>query len=77
MGYEAKSWEDLKLLSDEELIKDYDLRADKTIVGINYYLEELRHRDIDRQTSAMLEYTKEIKYMTIVVTIATIINIFF
>lgn len=66
---------ELRQLSDEELIKRHDKEASRTEVGINHYLTELARRDQDRATLAMLEYTRQIKRMTLVMTIATVVNL--
>ena len=64
----------LRSISDEELIRLHDYKAQSTEVGTNHYLTELHRRDQNRATDAMLRYTKQLTWMTIVITIATIIN---
>lgn len=66
--------QELRALSDEELVRRHDQRAKHTVVGVNHYLAELARRDQDRQTSAMLQYTQQIKRLTVVVTAATVLN---
>ena len=42
----SEAYKDLKKLSREELIKKHDAAAEHTQVGVNYYLAELRHREL-------------------------------
>lgn len=73
----SESLRELRLLSDDELIKRHDEHAQHTQVGINHYLAELSRRDLDRQTQAMLRYTWWITIMTGVMLLLTLINVFF
>lgn len=66
---------ELRALSDEEVIARHDKLAEQTVVGTLHYLNEIARRDQDRQTQAMLRYTQWITYMTIIMTIATILNL--
>lgn len=59
----------LKATFDDELVRLHDESAGRTAnIGINYYLDELRHRAIARQT-------RTITRLTWVVTAATIVNV--
>ena len=40
----ARTWAELKNLSEDELIAEHDDLAGHTDVGLNFYLEELRYR---------------------------------
>lgn len=68
----------LRSLSDEELIREHDEYV-TTHTGIytdvRYYLDELARRESSAQQGAMLGYTKQIRCMTVIVTIATIVNV--
>lgn len=66
---------ELRSISDAELIDIYDQKAKHTDVGTKFYLDELSRRAQDRQTEQMLRYTRSVKRMTWVITVATIINI--
>lgn len=72
----AASLAKLRAMSNDELIKNHDETAKHNDVGVSYYLEELARRDQERQTKAMLRYTRWIIAMTVVMTIATVINVF-
>ena len=71
----ALSMHNLRSLSDDELINLYDEQARRTDVGIDHYLDELNRRPQDRQTDSMLRFTRSITVMTIVVTVATLVNV--
>jgi len=66
---------DLRVLSDEEIIDRHDRLAESTQVGVNHYLREIVRRDQDRQTKAMLNFTKWITIMTVAIMIFTIVNV--
>jgi hypothetical protein len=65
---------DLRGLTDEELIRRHDQKSKNTEVGTNHYLAELQRRDQQRGNDVMLAYTRQIKIMTIIVTVATIVS---
>lgn len=44
--------EELRSVSDEELIKEHDKKAKNTSVGTQYYIEELDRRSRDRSLKA-------------------------
>ncbi len=75
MSY-AKSLNELKSLSDEDLIRLHDDAANNTIVGINYFLEELRSREAAKINSQVAKLTFWIFWLTLIVTIATLINLY-
>jgi hypothetical protein len=66
---------ELRGISDEELVARHDQVATHLDPSVNYYLAELARRDQDRQTQAMLGYTRWITVMTAVMTVATIVNV--
>ena len=71
----AETIDQLRALSDEELIKRHDLHAPSVQVATVHYLEELHRRDQRRVCEAMLKLTRWITAMTAVITVATIINV--
>jgi len=66
---------DLRSLSDEEIIERHDRLAERAEANVKYYLREIERRDQDRQTEAMLNFTKWITIMTVAIMIFTIVNI--
>jgi hypothetical protein len=71
----APTIEKLRQMSDEDLIKTHDSMVGNVQLGISYYVEELARRSATRQNDVLLKYTKWITIMTVVVTIATIVNL--
>ena len=71
----ALSLSDLRSLTDDELAERHDSEAKKTGVGVQYYLDELNRRYQERQTGAMLGFTKWITVMTVVITLATLASV--
>jgi len=47
-----RSIEELRLTSDNELVKEHDKKAANTSVGTNYYTDELDRRSRDRNQQA-------------------------
>ena len=48
----AHKLHDLRALSDADLVARHDDLAQNTFVGIDYYLSELRRRELARQATA-------------------------
>lgn len=71
----AETLKQLRALSDDEVIALHDAHAPNVGVSTGHYLQELARRDLDRQTEAMVRYTRQITVMTRVVTGATIVNV--
>ena len=68
-------WAELKKMSDEELIARHDRIAKRTTIGTGYYVDELRYREQSRVSAQVEKYTRHIFWLTLVVTLATIINV--
>ncbi|MDE2716949.1 MAG: hypothetical protein OXI33_08030 [Chloroflexota bacterium] len=71
----SETVEQLRALTDEELVRRHDRHAQSTVVGTQHYLDELNRRYQERQTASMLRFTKWITFMTVVITIATLVNV--
>ena len=67
----ALTLRDLKALTDEELIERHDKDAKNTVVGVDYYLEELRYREQSRIAQAIKDMTGHIRLMTFVIVVMT------
>ncbi|MGE3062973.1 MAG: hypothetical protein AB7T10_05000 [bacterium] len=72
----SKLYADLRKMTKDELVKNHDIVSQKTMVGISYWLNEIERRDREDHEKIMFDYTKQIKTMTLIMTIATILNIF-
>lgn len=71
----ARSLADLRALSEDELIAQHDEQAKNTVVGIQYYLDELRYREQSRIAANVEKFTRCILWLTVVVVIATVVNV--
>ncbi len=67
-SFEARTIQELKEMSEADLIEQHDNAAGNTIVGLSYYQDELRYRAQARVASRML-------WLTIVITLATLVNV--
>ena len=67
----AKTYEELRRQSDEELMALHDADAQSTQVGINYYLEELARRRAARQGDAVENMTASIERLTKLIAVLT------
>ena len=71
----TRSIRELRDTTDDVLIRDHDVLAESTVVGVDYYLDELARRESARQQARMIKLTYAIAVMTLIVTIATIVNL--
>ena len=73
----AKKLKELREMSKDELIKEHDEQAVMTQVGVDYYLNELFRREQQEHNKTIRNCTIAIAIMTLIITISTIVNIFF
>ena len=71
----SQTLEQLRALSDDELVRGHDKLAPSFTAVPQHYLDELNRRYQERQTESMLRFTKWITVMTVVITSATVINL--
>ena len=69
------TWAKLRTLSDEELIARHDEEARTTVSGTELCLGELRYREQSRLNQSVRRYTRYIFWLTVAVTLATIVNV--
>ena len=75
MSVMSPKWGELQKLSDEELIARHDGIVKHVVVGSGYFVEELRYRQQSRINQSMKRLTHCILWLTVTVTVATIINV--
>lgn len=68
-------YKELQKLSDEQLIDLYDKCAKNTVVGLQYYVDELVRRQNERSNKIMVNCTVAITIMTAIMLLATIVNV--
>jgi hypothetical protein len=71
----SQSIEQLRKLTDEELIALHDTVATHTQTGVQFYLDEINRREQNKQTDVMVKYTKYMLWLTIFVAALTVINV--
>lgn len=71
----APTMAELRKMPDEELVQHYDKAAGSTVLGLNFFREELSRRVTERQTRMMLRLTWVLAVMTGIVTAATLLNV--
>ena len=71
----SQSIEELRKLSDDDVIALHDRVAQNTQVGVQFYLDEINRREQNKQTDLMVKYTKQILQLTIMVAVLTVINV--
>ena len=71
----AKTMREIKSMSDEQLIREYDEIAESTMHGTSFYLDELRARESSRVATSVQKFTKWIFWLTVVVTASTLVNL--
>jgi hypothetical protein len=71
----AKTISEIRALSIDDLIKEHDQAAASTVVGTNFYLDELRARDSQLVARKVEKLTLWIFILTLIVTAATIANL--
>lgn len=73
MSYQYK---DLRKLSKTKLIEEHDKQAKLTVVGIQYYLDEIRRRDNDRANKTVLAISITTSLVAIISLAVSIIAIY-
>ena len=71
----SSTLKELREMTDEQVIEEHDNLAQRTMMGLNYYLDELNRREQNRQTEAMLSYTRRMLWLTVLVAILTVVNV--
>ena len=66
----AKSIQELRELPEDTLIGEHDRQAERTGVGIDYYLDELKRRQENRHDTRIL-------WLTVAVFILTFVEVVF
>ena len=73
---------ELRRLSEEDLIRRHDAATENVGVGLNYFIEELARRRVERQaaavenmTATIVRLTKFIAVLTALATLSTLANL--
>ena len=71
----AETIAELRAMSKDDLIKEHDALAANVMVSTNHYLQELKRRDEMCFSRKILTYTRWITWMTVIIMIATLVNV--
>ena len=71
----AYKYEELENLSVKDLKRSYDVTAQNTVVGLGFFREEIARREHAEDNKLMLSLTKQMRNMTIGISILTILNV--
>ncbi len=69
------TYDQLRNKSDEELILLFDAITKNTEVGLGFLRDELARRESERQYERMLNLTRQMRWMTIFITVLTAVNV--
>ena len=69
-----KTFEELRELSREELIALYDQEAKHVPLNLNLIKEEIWRRDADESNQRLKQMTSQMRWLTWVITIFTVIS---
>ena len=62
---------ELRGMSDEDLVREHDEMAQHTIMGLNYYRDEIQRREIAAMNRRMERLTWSVSIMTAVILVLT------
>ena len=65
---------EIRSLSDEELFEMFASTGVDTVAGVEFFLAELRHREQTKIAQNMERFTKQIRWLTVIILIATVVN---
>ncbi|MBY5838061.1 hypothetical protein J3P71_17670 [Rhizobium leguminosarum] len=68
-----ESYDALSKLSVDDLKERYDKTAKTTNVGLSFYREEIARREAEAQNRIMFAFTKQVRDMTIAITVMTLL----
>ena len=71
----AHSYRELRELTTDELVREYDRVAGSTLLGLSFIREELARREFEEQNQRMLKMTHQMRVMTLVITVLTVLNV--
>jgi hypothetical protein len=71
----ATTYAKLRALSTAQLVQLYDDTSKDTVVGLDSLREEIFRREAAEQTVVISKMTRQMRDLTIVITLLTIVNI--
>ena len=71
----ASTYKELRRLSEDQLVQQYDDMARSTQIGLDFLREEIARRTTEKQTEQTLAATRQMRTLTIVIGILTLVNV--
>lgn len=71
------TYRELRALSMDELVGEYDSMASHTQPGLAFFRDEIMRRQFDEQNNRMLNMTQQIRTLTWIIAGLTLLNIVF
>ena len=71
----ANSFQKLRELSKEDLIKRYDQKAKSTSAGLSFLADEIQRRESQELNEEIVKLTAQMRNLTIAITFLTIVNV--
>ena len=71
----SHSYQALRGLPDDALIHEYNREASSVQANLSMIGAELQRRELDRQNTRMIGYAHQVRDLTIVITVLTVINV--
>ncbi len=69
------TYRELRELSDDKVVDMYDAEAERVGISLNFLRGELLRREQANQSATIAKLTWWITFMTVVVTVATVVNV--
>ncbi|WP_282006871.1 hypothetical protein [Propioniciclava sinopodophylli] len=69
----ARSIAELRRATDDELIREHDADAVHTVVGTDYYMQELFRRSSERASERAQQLSERIYQLSIVTTVVSVL----
>lgn len=69
----VETFKQLRQMSREEIERKYDRVAQTTGGSLNFYRDELLRRDLEEDNAQMLRFTRQVRDMTIAITVLTVV----
>lgn len=66
---------ELRALSEADLVREHDRIAQTTVLGLNYFRDELNRREQDKQTRIMVRLTWVITWLTALILVLTVLSL--
>lgn len=69
------SLQELRTVATDELVAEHDRHAKNTVIGVDYFLNELARRDVKAQGDRMEVMTRTIRNLTWAIAALTVVNV--